>query len=102
MKRRRREHIRVDLIFGSHSVLRAFGEVYASTDAKKKFARDFVVAWTMFGHREAVHHHTQKAPIYRHSLRRTSPCVGRRPIGVRRDRFEHAETGRPVGYELVL
>jgi catalase-peroxidase len=37
---------RVDLIFGSHSQLRAFAEVYASTDAKEKFARDFVVAWT--------------------------------------------------------
>jgi catalase-peroxidase len=37
---------RVDLIFGSHSQLRAFAEVYACTDAKDKFARDFVAAWT--------------------------------------------------------
>jgi catalase-peroxidase len=37
---------RVDLIFGSHSQLRAFAEVYASADAKEKFARDFVAAWT--------------------------------------------------------
>jgi catalase-peroxidase len=37
---------RVDLIFGSHSQLRALAEVYASTDAKEKFARDFVAAWT--------------------------------------------------------
>jgi catalase-peroxidase len=37
---------RVDLIFGSHSQLRAFAEVYACTDAKEKFARDFVAAWT--------------------------------------------------------
>ena len=37
---------RVDLIFGSHSQLRAFAEVYASADAKEKFVRDFVVAWT--------------------------------------------------------
>ncbi|MBI5264805.1 MAG: catalase/peroxidase HPI [Bradyrhizobium sp.] len=36
---------RVDLIFGSHSQLRAFAEVYACTDAKEKFARDFVAAW---------------------------------------------------------
>ena len=36
---------RVDLIFGSHSQLRAFAEVYASSDAKEKFARDFVAAW---------------------------------------------------------
>jgi catalase-peroxidase len=36
---------RVDLIFGSHSQLRAFAEVYACTDSKEKFVRDFVVAW---------------------------------------------------------
>jgi catalase-peroxidase len=37
---------RVDLIFGSHSHLRAFAEVYAAADAKEKFAKDFVAAWT--------------------------------------------------------
>ena len=37
---------RVDLIFGSHSQLRALAEVYGSADAKEKFARDFVAAWT--------------------------------------------------------
>jgi catalase-peroxidase len=37
---------RVDLIFGSHSQLRAFAEVYAASDAKEKFATDFVAAWT--------------------------------------------------------
>jgi catalase-peroxidase len=37
---------RVDLIFGSHSQLRAFAEVYACKDAKEKFAKDFVAAWT--------------------------------------------------------
>ena len=36
---------RVDLIFGSHSQLRAFAEVYASADAKEKFAKDFAAAW---------------------------------------------------------
>jgi len=36
---------RVDLIFGSHSQLRAFAEVYGSADAKEKFVKDFVVAW---------------------------------------------------------
>jgi catalase-peroxidase len=36
---------RVDLIFGSHSELRALAEVYASTDAKEKFVKDFVAAW---------------------------------------------------------
>ncbi len=37
---------RVDLIFGSHSQLRALAEVYASTDSKEKFVKDFVAAWT--------------------------------------------------------
>jgi len=37
---------RADLIFGSHSQLRAFAEVYASADAKEKFVKDFVAAWT--------------------------------------------------------
>ena len=35
----------VDLIFGSHSQLRAFAEVYASRDSQEKFVRDFVAAW---------------------------------------------------------
>ncbi|TCA12190.1 MULTISPECIES: catalase/peroxidase HPI [Rhizobium] len=37
---------RVDLIFGSHSQLRAFAEVYGQADTKEKFVRDFVAAWT--------------------------------------------------------
>jgi len=37
---------RADLIFGSHSQLRALAEVYGSADAKAKFAKDFVAAWT--------------------------------------------------------
>ncbi|HEY5378607.1 MAG TPA: catalase/peroxidase HPI [Pseudolabrys sp.] len=37
---------RVDLIFGSHSQLRAFAEVYGCADAKEKFVKDFVAAWT--------------------------------------------------------
>jgi catalase-peroxidase len=36
---------RADLIFGSHSELRAIAEVYASTDAKEKFVKDFISAW---------------------------------------------------------
>ena len=36
---------RADLIFGSHSQLRALSEVYASADSKEKFAADFVAAW---------------------------------------------------------
>ena len=37
---------RVDLVFGSNSQLRALAEVYASVDAKEKFVKDFVAAWT--------------------------------------------------------
>jgi catalase-peroxidase len=37
---------RVDLIFGSHSQLRAFAEVYACSDSLEKFVKDFVAAWT--------------------------------------------------------
>lgn len=36
---------RADLIFGSHSELRALSEVYASADAKEKFVKDFAAAW---------------------------------------------------------
>ena len=37
---------RADLVFGSNSVLRAVAEVYASDDAKEKFVKDFISAWT--------------------------------------------------------
>ena len=37
---------RADLVFGSNSQLRALAEVYASSDAQKKFVGDFVAAWT--------------------------------------------------------
>ncbi|WP_147802891.1 catalase/peroxidase HPI [Alkalicoccus halolimnae] len=36
---------RVDLVFGSHSVLRALSEVYAQDDNKEKFVKDFIAAW---------------------------------------------------------
>ena len=36
---------RVDLVFGSNSVLRAYAEVYAQHDGKEKFVRDFIKAW---------------------------------------------------------
>ena len=35
-----------DLVFGSNAVLRASAEVYASSDAKEKFVKDFAAAWT--------------------------------------------------------
>ncbi|NHN27907.1 catalase/peroxidase HPI [Flavobacterium jejuense] len=37
---------RVDLVFGSNSILRAYAEVYAQDDAKEKFVKDFIKAWT--------------------------------------------------------
>jgi len=37
---------RVDLVFGSNSILRSLAEVYASSDSQDKFLRDFVAAWT--------------------------------------------------------
>ena len=36
----------VDLVFGSHSQLRALAEVYASEDAGQKFVEDFAAAWS--------------------------------------------------------
>jgi catalase-peroxidase len=36
---------RVDLVFGSNSILRAYAEVYAQDDNREKFVRDFVAAW---------------------------------------------------------
>ena len=41
---------RVDLVFGSNSILRAYAELYAQDDNKEKFARDFVAAWTKVMH----------------------------------------------------
>ena len=37
---------RVDLVFGSNSILRAYAEVYAQDDSQKRFVHDFVAAWT--------------------------------------------------------
>ncbi|MDG3065154.1 catalase/peroxidase HPI [Thauera mechernichensis] len=37
---------RVDLVFGSNSILRAYAELYAQDDSREKFVRDFVAAWT--------------------------------------------------------
>jgi catalase-peroxidase len=37
---------RVDLVFGSNSILRAYAELYAQDDAREKFVQDFVQAWT--------------------------------------------------------
>jgi catalase-peroxidase len=51
---------RVDLIFGSHSQLRALAEVYASVDAKEKFVEDFVSAWTKVMNADRFDLHAQR------------------------------------------
>ncbi len=58
---------RVDLIFGSHSQLRALAEVYAGADANEKFVKDFVAAWTkvMNADRFDLHSVQRKAAIRR-------------------------------------
>ncbi len=50
---------RVDLVFGSNSILRAYAEVYAQDDSREKFVHDFVAAWTkvMNADRFDVAHH---------------------------------------------
>ena len=37
---------RVDLVFGSNSILRSYAEIYAQDDNKEKFVKDFVAVWT--------------------------------------------------------
>jgi catalase-peroxidase len=37
---------KVDLVFGSNSILRAYAEVYAQDDNREKFVADFIAAWT--------------------------------------------------------
>jgi catalase-peroxidase len=51
---------RVDLIFGSHSQLRAFAEVYASVDARQKFVHDFVAAWSKVMNLDRFELHTSR------------------------------------------
>jgi len=45
---------RVDLVFGSNSILRAYAEVYAQDDAAEKFVHDFVAAWAKVMHNDMV------------------------------------------------
>ena len=41
---------RIDLVFGSNSILRSYAEVYAQDDAKVKFVKDFISAWSKVMH----------------------------------------------------
>jgi catalase-peroxidase len=58
---------RVDLIFGSHSQLRAFAEVYACAGSKEKFVKDFVAAWNKVMHLDRYdltpHSDTRKSAV---------------------------------------
>jgi len=56
---------RVDLVFGSHSQLRALAEVYGASDAKEKFVKDFVAAWAkvMNADRFDLRHGTEAANV---------------------------------------
>ena len=45
---------RVDLVFGSNSILRAYAEVYAQDDSKEKFVSDFIAAWAKVMHADMV------------------------------------------------
>ncbi len=51
---------RVDLIFGSHSQLRALAEVYGQEDAREKFVRDFVAAWSKVMDNDRFDLHAQR------------------------------------------
>jgi catalase-peroxidase len=55
---------RVDLVFGSHSQLRALAEVYGASDAQAKFVNDFVAAWA------------KVMDLDRFDLKRTRHCQG--------------------------
>ncbi len=46
---------RVDLVFGSNSILRAYAEVYAQDDNQEKFVKDFVAAWAKVMHADCAH-----------------------------------------------
>jgi catalase-peroxidase len=52
----------VDLVFGSHSQLRALAEVYACEDGKEKFVRDFVAAWNKVMNLDRYDLATQRGP----------------------------------------
>jgi hypothetical protein len=76
---------RVDLVFGSNSQLRALAEVYASDDAKEKFVKDFVAAWTKVMNldrfdRAGVRHGTRPGGPPRTSPRAVSPRPGSRSV----------------------
>ena len=66
---------RVDLVFGSHAQLRAFAEVYACSNSKEKFAKDFVAAWTKVMNAD-------RFDLARRKIDGHSPLIG--PFGIGR------------------
>jgi catalase-peroxidase len=79
---------RVDLVFGSNSILRAYAEVYAQDDSQEKFVNDFVAAWTKV--MNATASTSISGPMI--SGRSSSRCTG----CPRRSRWARtARTGRP-------
>ena len=62
-----------DLVFGAHSQLRALAEVYASGDAKEKFVRDFVSAWSKVMNLDRFDLLARRAP--RRALAEIDPAI---------------------------
>ena len=83
---------RVDLIFGSHSQLRAFAEVYACADSKEKFVKDFVAAWTKVMNARSLRPRliatqSKAAVTLRHTAKRPGESSGRFSVSDRHARL---------------
>jgi len=93
------DRTRVDLIFGSHSQLRALAEVYASADASTKFVEDFVAAWNKVMNLDRLTSPDLKAQASDPSAA-VADASARSKAGDRRghdeDRRHDAEGGRPL------
>ena len=69
----------VDLIFGSHSQLRAFAEVYACANSKEKFVKDFVAAWVKVMNADRFDLAEEVAPERRPDRRKRRSLTQKRP-----------------------
>jgi catalase-peroxidase len=72
---------RVDLVFGSHSELRAIAEVYAARDARERFVRDFVAAWDKVMNLDRYDVRRWRAGRYPRPAAAAPPGRGGRPAG---------------------
>ena len=59
---------RIDLVFGSNSILRSYAEVYAQDDAKVKFVKDFIKAWSKILHADRFDLHQEWEKLRKNSL----------------------------------